>query len=99
MDIDVYVIHDGDYGTAGAEIFNEPIMLALNDNSHLVVLDKCIEDVLNYPVTFSDKPLRAYSFISENWHQWSDISERWRDCIEKIFNNGHRIIIRMGEIQ
>lgn len=99
MDIDVYVIHDGDYGTAGAEVFNGPIKLALNDDSHLVVLDKCIENALGCPVMSSDKPLHAYSFISERWHQWGDISNIWRECIEKIFNGGRHIVMRTGEVK
>lgn len=50
MAINVYVIHDGDYGTEGAEKFNPFIRSALNNDSHLVVLDKCVEDALGYPV-------------------------------------------------
>ena len=94
MGIDIYIMHDGDYGTNGAEKFNEPIRIALNNDSHIVVLDKCIEDVLGYAVQQNDKPLHAYNFIRKNWHNWDDISQDWKSCIEKIFNAGNHIVVK-----
>lgn len=99
MAINVYVIHDGDYGTEGAEKFNPFIRSALNNDSHLVVLDKCVEDALGYPVKSNDKPLHAYTFIRDNWTCWADISENWRTCIEKIFNEGNHIVIKQGVVE
>ena len=99
MAINIYVIHDGDYGTEGAEKFNPHIKNALDNDSHLVVLDKCVEDALGYPAKSSDKPLHAYTFIRDNWTHWTDISENWRACIEKIFNEGNHIIIKQGIIE
>ena len=92
MKINVYVIHDGDFGKEGAEKFNEPIKQLLDNDSHLVVLDKCIEDVLGYPAPSKDKPLCAYKFIQDNWKCWNDISKAWRVCVEKIFNEGKCIV-------
>lgn len=59
MSINIYVIHDGDYGIEGAEKFNIHIKDALDNDSHLVVLDKCVEDALGYPAKSSDKPLHT----------------------------------------
>ena len=98
MAINVYVIHDGDYGTEGAEKFNIIIKNALDNDCHLVVLDKCIEDALGYSAPSNDKPLHAYTFIQNHWNCWSDISENWRACIEKIFNEGNQIIFKCGAV-
>ena len=92
--IEIYVIHDGDYGKEGAEKFNPFIKNALNNDSHLCVLNKCIEDVLGYEAPKSDKPLAAYQYIKSNWNEWNDISEAWRNCIEKVFCNGNHIVIK-----
>lgn len=89
MGIEVYVIHDGDYGTDGAEVFNEPISQALSDNNKLVVLNKCLENALGYEPTTKDKPLKAYKYAVENWHTYSDISSQWRSALEKIFNESN----------
>ncbi|WP_207668582.1 AAA family ATPase [Ruminococcus bovis] len=67
MTIDVYVIHDGDFGVNGAECFNKPIREALSDDSKLVVLENCIEDVLGYNAPKTDKPFVAYKHIQDNW--------------------------------
>ena len=91
MTIDIYVIHDGDFETDGAERFNEPIRNALNDDDKLVVLQNCIEDVLGYSAPKSDKPFAAYKHIQENWTDWSSIPELWRKSVEKIFICGKTI--------
>lgn len=96
MGIDIFVIHDGDFGTENAERFNEPIRVALGNDTHLVVLDKCIEDALGYKVPSYDKPLHAYQYIKNNWNAWKDIEAAWRKCIEKIFNSGNEIVITDG---
>lgn len=92
MTIDVYVIHDGDFGVDGAECFNEPIKNALNDDDKLVVLQNCIEDVLGYSTPKSNKPFVAYKHIQDNWTDWSSIPELWRKSVEKIFIEGKTII-------
>lgn len=93
MSIDVYVIHDGDYDTPGAEKFNEPIQQMLNNDSHLVVLQNCIEDEMGYPAPTYNKPFKAYKHIQDTWTDWNSIPESWRRCIEKIFTNGNEINI------
>ena len=98
MGIDAYIMHDGDYGTDGAEKFNEPIRMALDNDAKLVVLNKCIEDVLGYVMQQNDKPLHAYNFIHENWHSWDDISQEWKSCVERIFNAGNHIIVKTGAV-
>lgn len=56
MHIDIYVIHDKDENTSGAVVFNEPIRQALDNDTHLFVLENCVEDVLGYVAPTSDKP-------------------------------------------
>lgn len=94
MTIDVYVIHDGDFGVDGAEKFNEPIKNALDNDDKLVVLKNCIEDVLGYSVPNSDKPFVAYKHIQDNWTDWDSIPELWRKAVEKIFIGGNTIIYK-----
>ena len=91
MNIFPYVMHDKDAGKTGAEVFNEPIRKTLNQDEHLFVLENCIEDVLGYEVSLSDKPYKAYKFIKQNWKDWLSVSEAWRRTVEKIFNNGNCI--------
>lgn len=91
MSINVYVIHDGDYGKESAEKFNEPIKNALSNNEQLVVLNNCIEDVLGYDAPKADKPFAAYKHIQDNWSDWNSIPEVWRKAIEKIFVDGRTI--------
>lgn len=93
MSIDIHVMHDGDLATAGAIKFNEPIRSALDNDSKLVVLDNCIEDLLGYPAPNSDKPFKAYKHILDNWSDWNSLPVNWRKCIEKIFNNCNIISI------
>lgn len=92
MSIDIFVMHDGDYGTAGAEKFNEPIKQALNNEAQLVVLKNCIEDVLGYPAPTADKPFTAYKHIQDTWTDWNSIPEQWRRVMEKIFVDGKNIV-------
>lgn len=94
MSIDIYVIHDGDFGTAGAEKFNEPIQQALGNDEHLVVLQNCIEDVLGYPAPTANKPFAAYKYIQNSWTDWNSVPETWRSYIEKIFTNGNVIVVK-----
>ncbi|SHN88600.1 TOPRIM nucleotidyl transferase/hydrolase domain-containing protein [Desulfitobacterium chlororespirans] len=92
MSINIYVIHDGDFGIAGAEKFNEPIRQTLNSDEQLIVLQNCIEDVLGYTVPTADKPFKAYKHISETWTDWNSVPEAWRRCVEKIFTGGNIIV-------
>ncbi len=94
MAIDVYVIHDGDFGVVGAECFNEPIKNALGSEDKLVVLQNCIEDVLGYDAPKSNKPYVSYKHIQDNWTDWNSIPELWRKTVEKIFLNGNTIVYK-----
>lgn len=91
MHLDIYVMHDKDENTPGAVVFNEPIRLALEDDTHLFVLENCIEDLLGYSAPVSNKPYKAYCYIKENWKHWRDINSLWKKLIEVIFNEGKEI--------
>lgn len=92
MSINIYVMHDGDFGVAGAEKFNEPIKSALNNDTQLVVLQNCIEDVLGYPAPAAEKPFTAYKHIQDSWTDWNSIPEAWRRIVETIFVEGKIIV-------
>lgn len=72
-------------------IFNEPIKKTLNNDSHLFVLENCIEDVLGYIAPTSDKPYKAYCYINKNWNEWKNIKTEWKKIIQTIFNEGNEI--------
>lgn len=91
MQIDIYVMHDKDENTPGAEIFNEPIRQALNNDKHLFVLQNCVEDVLGYQAPSSDKPYKAYCYIDKNWNEWENVRTEWKTIIQDIFNGGEEI--------
>jgi len=92
MSINIYVMHDGDFGVEGAEKFNDPIQRELNNDAHLVVLRNCIEDMLGYTAPSTDKPFTAYKHIQKMWTDWNSIPEQWRRAVEKIFANGNIIV-------
>lgn len=92
MHIDIYVMHDKDANTPGAAKYNEPIKNALNDSTHLFVLENCIEDILGYSAPESEKPYKAYCYIKENWKEWKDINDKWKQIVEDIFNQGNKIV-------
>lgn len=91
MQISPFVMHDKDEGTQGAIVFNEPIRKELDNDSHLFLLENCIEDVLGYNAPSSNKPYMAYKYIKDNWTNWSAISVKWRKIMQDIFNNGQEI--------
>ena len=88
MHIDIYIMHDKDENTPGAVVFNEPIRQALDNDSHLFVLENCVEDMLGYTAPTSDKPYKAYCYINKNWGEWKNIREEWKTIIQNIFNEG-----------
>lgn len=91
MHICPFVMHDKDEQTQGASVFNEPIRKELDDDSHLFILENCIEDVLGYKAPSSNKPYMAYKFIKETCTDWSALSEQWKKIMQDIFNNGLEI--------
>lgn len=91
MHIDIYVMHDKDGDTPGAAKFNEPIQKALDNDAHLFVLENCVEDILGYPAPGTEKPYKAYCYIRENWKEWNDINDQWKQIVETVFNQGNKI--------
>lgn len=91
MQIDIYVMHDKDENTPGAVKFNEPIRQALDNDSHLFVLENCVEDVLGYTAPASNKPYKAYCYVNKNWKEWETVGEKWKTIIQNIFNEGNKI--------
>lgn len=85
MGIHPTVMHDQDSGTAGAEIFNQPILDAVGDPEKVYALTNCIEDVLGYPAPSSEKPYKAYKYIKDNWIDINHIPERWMNIFQSIF--------------
>ena len=86
MQIDIYVMHDKDENNQRARRYNDPIRMALNNDSHLFVLENCIEDVLGYTAPKSEKPYKAYEYINKNWTSWENVSKEWKEIINKIFS-------------
>lgn len=86
MNIDLFVVHDQDSKTEGAEIMNPKILESLEGDENLRYMMKdCIEDVLEYRVPSQDKPFKAYQETKE-WQTWNDIPEKWRNIIKIIFS-------------
>jgi predicted ATP-dependent endonuclease of OLD family len=82
----LFVIHDKDEGVKVAEDVNPRILEALGDENNRIMLEQCIEDVLEYDVPSSDKPFKAFIQI-ENWKTINDLPEKWKNIIENIFRN------------
>jgi putative ATP-dependent endonuclease of the OLD family len=80
------IIHDRDQGTAGAEVFNEPIAQAA-EGGIVVQLENCIEDVLGYPAPTSEKPLKAYQRTLQWANTWPDIPGPWRAVMRRAFED------------
>ncbi|WP_413299728.1 AAA family ATPase [Bacillus sp. 1P10SD] len=93
MGLRPFVIHDKDTGTAGAEVFNQPI-LELVGEDRIFPLENCIEDILGYPAPTSEKPFRAYRYINSNWGEtWPECSSgEWKTLVERIFTTSFELI-------
>lgn len=61
------------------------------NDSHLFVLENCVEDVLGYTAPTSDKPYKAYCYINKNWEEWKNVRDEWKTIIQNIFNEGRKI--------
>lgn len=98
MGINPIVIHDKDTGTAGAEIFNQPIADAVGCAENLYVVENCIEDLLGYRAPTSEKPFTAYKYIKENWGStWDSISsDKIKELIERVFDEEFNKYEEMG---
>lgn len=93
MGLRPFVIHDKDTGTAGAEVFNQPI-LELVGEDRIFPLENCIEDILGYPAPNYEKPFKAYRYIISNWGEtWDECtSGDWKTLVERIFTTSFELI-------
>lgn len=86
LNVNYYVIHDRDQGTAGAEVFNQPIADAVGDNEKVTMLHECVEDLIGYPAPNSEKPFKAYK-ETLNWDEnWEAVPQALRDVMVKAFS-------------
>lgn len=89
LGITPFVIHDRDKDTEKAYSFNQPILDAVGDNSKVIVLRECMEDLLGYTAPSNNKPFKAYQFINDTWGDtWEDINPEWKSIIERLIFNG-----------
>lgn len=84
MGIKPIVVHDRDKGTAGAEIFNQPIQNAVGAHGKVIQMHENIEDEVGYPAPSSEKPLKAFQ-IASKWSDWDSIPESWKSKMKAIF--------------
>lgn len=85
LSINFMVMHDRDAGIPGAEKFNQPIQEAVGDANKIVVLEECVEDLLGYDAPTSEKPFKAYQFVSAWGSDWQDVPEKLRAVMETLF--------------
>ncbi len=87
MNIDLFVVHDRDQGTRGAEVMNQPILDALGgDTTKRLMMQECVEDELGYPAPENDKPYTAYRHVKD-WATWADVPENWKAKIRVVFSD------------
>lgn len=87
LGVNPFVIHDRDKGKPKAFEMNKHILKALGDESRIIILEECIEDLLGYKEPSSNKPYRAYQFINEKWgSDWNSINLEWRKIIEGLIS-------------
>lgn len=84
LGIEPVVMHDGDFGTEGAEKFNAPIAAAVATPDAVVVLNKCLEEALAYSPPASDKPYQAYVKTAA-WKTDKDIPSAWMAAFRRLF--------------
>jgi len=88
LGVDPFVIHDRDKEKPKAFEMNKHILDALGDESRVIVLEECVEDLLGYKEPSSNKPYRAYQFINEEWgNDWESINSDWRAIVEGLINH------------
>jgi len=87
LGIEPIVMHDGDFGIAGAEKFNKPIADAVGNNDRVIVLDRNLEEAMGYSPPASDKPYQAFAQASL-WLKPQDVPLTWQDVIKKMFSIG-----------
>ncbi|KAA0564636.1 AAA family ATPase [Bacillus sp. CH30_1T] len=89
LGITPFVIHDRDKDTLRAYSYNQPILDAVGDQSRVIALRECMEDLLGYSAPSNNKPFKAYKFISENWGDtWAEVNSEWKCIMEGLLSNG-----------
>jgi hypothetical protein len=86
MGIGPIVVHDRDQGTAGAEVFNQPIADALGGVGKVIQMHENVENEVGYPEPASEKPLKAFKEASK-WADWNSVPEGWRAKMKAIFGD------------
>ena len=84
MNVDIFVVHDRDQGTPGAERMNQPILDAVGDASKRLMMQECIEDELGYQDPGHDKPFTAYEHVKD-WATWDEVPGNWKNKMRTIF--------------
>jgi predicted ATP-dependent endonuclease of OLD family len=81
------VVHDRDLGTAGAEVFNQPIADAVGANGRVIQMHENVEDVVGYPAPGREKPFKAYQ-ESQKWDgDVAKIPLSWKAKMKDIFGD------------
>lgn len=86
MGINPIVVHDRDANVPHANIFNQPIVNALNGKGKIVIMENNVEEELGYQATY-EKPYHAYKKTEEWGHNWEDIPLNWRNKMIEIFES------------
>ena len=86
LNVNLFVVHDEDAGTPGAEKMNTPILEALGGNESMrLMMHNCIEDELEYPAPSSEKPYQAYLHVKD-WDTWDTVPDKWKSKMRIIFS-------------
>jgi len=84
LKIKYIAVHDRDQGTPGAERMNQPIADAIGESGRRIMLEECVEDALGYDASNSEKPLKAFKYVSDWGEDWADLPDCWKAIIEDI---------------
>jgi len=87
MGITPIVVHDRDRGTAGAEVFNQPILDAVGGNGKVIQMHENIEDEIGYPAPSSEKPYKAYQETQKWGDDWAGVPLEWKAKMVEIFGD------------
>ena len=87
LHVNLFVVHDEDCATPGADVTNAPILEALgNDPTKRLMMHNCVEDELGYPAPNKDKPFTAYKKVKE-WNSWSDVPINCKNKMRIVFSD------------
>lgn len=84
LDIEYIIMHDRDQKTPKAASIN-PLILKQTGNKRRIMIEECIEDLLGYKPPTSEKPFKAYNYITENWSdEFENLPLNWRLIFIKL---------------